>query len=94
MICAQTMTIKAIKKQPQQPCMNMQPVEMLYGPVLLHKENKTYNTYLQLEEKKMQELRERLVKQQTASSQRRIKELDTQLNLLGEAIGLYSNDAK
>lgn len=86
--------IKAIKKQPQQPCMNMQPVEMLYGPVLLHKENKTYNTYLQLEEKKMQELRERLVKQQTASSQRRIKELDTQLNLLGEAIGLYSNDAK
>ena len=74
--------------------MNKQPVEMLYGPVLLHKENKTYNTYLQLEEKKMQELRERLVKQQTASSQRRIKELDTQLNLLGEAIGLYSNDAK
>lgn len=86
--------IKAIKKQPQQPCMNMQPVELLYGPVLLHKENKTYDTYLQLEEKKMQELRERLVKQQTASSQRRIKELDTQLNLIGEAIGLYSNDAK
>lgn len=86
--------IKAIKKQPQQSCMNMQPVELLYGPALLHKENKTYDTYLQLEEKKMQELRERLVKQQTASSQRRIKELDTQLNLIGEAIGLYSNDAK
>lgn len=86
--------IKAIKKQLQQPCMNMQPVELLYGPVLLHKENKTYDTYLQLEEKKMQELRERLVKQQTASSQKRIKELDTQLNLIGEAIGLYSNDTK
>lgn len=82
--------IKAIKKQPQQPYMDMQPVEMLYGPVLLQKKNKVYDTYLQLEKKKMQELKERLTKQQTMSSQKRIKELDVQLNLIEEAIGLYS----
>ena len=86
--------IKAIEKQSEQPDMNMKPVELLYGPVLLHKENKIYDAYLQQEKKKMQELKDRLVKQQTVSSQKRIKELDAQLNLIGEAIGLYSNDAK
>lgn len=82
--------IKAIKKQLEQPDMNMKPVELLYGPVLLHKENKIYDAYLQQEKKKMQELKDRLVKQQTVSSQKRIKELDAQLNLIEEAIRLYS----
>lgn len=82
--------IKAIKKQSKQPDMDMQPVELLYGPVLLHKENKIYSAYLQQEKKKMKELKDRLVKQQTVSSQKRIKELDAQLNLIEEAIRLYS----
>lgn len=82
--------IKAIKKQSKQPDMDMQPVELLYGPVLLHKENKIYAAYLQQEKKKMKELKDRLVKQQTVSSQKRIKELDAQLNLIEEAIRLYS----
>ncbi len=61
-------------------------IELMYGPVLLRKENRVFQEYLIEEQHKMQELQKRLSMQDTAPAKRRLEELEEELLLLARAI--------
>lgn len=86
--------IKAIKSDSRKQKKDMEPVELVYGPRLIHSRNSEFVQYLHQEQIKMQELQERLERQDTESSRMRVEKLREEQMLLQQAIACNDENEK